>query len=265
MDYQNDEVIWRAHWRLMFDVICSVPRMQQEITIWQTNTPTSGPFQRLAYQIKTLAPTNMNGVAFGPDYVQLIDGFIEYQTDLDQDIRALISNAGLPSPEELGTTSEFIGGENIYIRADISLGGYRDGRSHPVFFFPQDKDPGVQLAETYDADTDSYQLKWTISGQFYAPQGSFHLEEADARHGLRVRQGVKGNANLFETYCDSTPLDDLYTQASHDFPPGMQTFYLGYSPSEGQNLTGRIYYLEFDPNNSCIACPQPAVIELRDR
>ncbi|HNS40129.1 MAG TPA: hypothetical protein PKJ56_07755 [Promineifilum sp.] len=262
MDYQNDEVIWRAHWRLMFDVICSVPRMQQEITIWQTNTPTSGPFQRLAYQIKTLAPTNMNGVAFGPDYVQLIDGFIEYQTDLDQDIRALISNAGLPSPEELGTTSESIGGENIYIRADISLGEGGSLRDYPVFFFPQNEAYGVQLRETFDG---VHQAHWGISNQVHVPQRVFSLEKVDVRHRLRVRQGRESGVDLFNTYCDNTPLDILITSASHDFAPGGQTFYLGCLPHEGMNFIGEIYCLEFDPNNSCVACPRPAVIEPRDR
>lgn len=261
MDEGNNKIEWRAFWRLIFDVIEGVPRMQQEITIWegQSTWPATG-LVRLAYDMKTLAPTAEVGVTRERDRVVLNNGFIEYQTDLDRDIRNLTIAAGIATPEELEGISEPVGGENIYIRADISL--FNDARGeHPIFYFPQADPRGVQLAEIYEPSDDSRRMKWIISSQVYRSQGTFHLEQFEGRHGLRARQAKEVRYDLFDLLVDTLPLDVRYTQATHSFLPGMQTFYLGKTPDHPGGFTGAIYHLVFDPNNTCGRCPQPTAIK----
>lgn len=263
MNGDHNHTEWRAFWRLIFDVIECVPRMQQEITIWEAQGawPSTG-LRRLAYEIKTLVPTQEVNVEREHSRVKMTNGFLEYMTDVDTDIRNLVAAAGLPAPELLEGISEPVGGENIYIRADISLIEPVEG-DNPIFFFPQMEPSGVQLAEIYDSSEDLRRIKWAISNQFYRSQGFFRLDpdEYEGRHGLRVRQSKEVRHELFDFYVDTLPLDVRYTQPTHSFLPGLQTFYLGKTPFHPDNFTGAIYHLTFDPNNSCVRCPQPTAIE----
>lgn len=254
-DQEND---WRAHWRLIFDVIQGVPRMQQEISIWSTDP--GWPATRLAYEIKELQTVRERNVQYGPSWVEFTDGFMEYETNILADIQNLLNSIGIVL-EELTVP---VGDENIYIRADVSLAGGLPGPYNPIFYYPQDIYHSVQLTELVDQSYGTRGIEWIISGQFYRLEEKFRLEpneEHEPRHGLRVRQDVDEGVDHFDFFVDSIPIGKGLTQASHLFESGPQRFFLGHAPNYGLNLTGRIYHVTFDPNNSCGRCPEPTWVD----
>lgn len=253
----NQESNWRAHWRLIFDVINGVPRMQQEISIWSKDP--GWPATRLAYEIKELHTVREQNVQYGPSWVEFTDGFMEYETYILADIQNLLSLTGIML-EELAVP---VGDENIYIRADVSLPAGMPGPYNPIFFYPQDTYYSVQLTELVNQSDGRRGIEWIISGQYYRLEDKFLLEsneDYEPRHGLRVRQDVDEGVDHFDFFVDSIPIGKGLTQASHLFESGRQSFFLGHAPNYGLYLTGRIYHVTFDPNNSCGKCPEPTRI-----
>lgn len=246
---------WRAHWRLIFDVIDGAMRMQREITVWEKPARLGTGMIRFACDIRTLPTVAQVGVTVEADRVVFDNGYLAYEADLDTDIRDLVTSAGLAGGELEGLSVP-VSDQNIYIKADIALLGTVAGGEYPIFFFPQDDTAGVRLVEAYDAGDDARRVRWVISNQRYLTRALFRLEGYEKRHSVRVRQGREDDLDLFDLFADSILLDTRTTVASHFFPAGMQTFYIGRTPDHPDGLTGAVYHLEFDPNNSCPTCPR---------
>lgn len=267
MDYTERGNNWRAHWRLIFDVINHVPRLQQEITVWrkEASWPPPTGLLRFAYSLKELVPSFNGGFNIEADHVFFHDGYIEYVTNIHSDIKDLVLSAGLEIVQPLiSGDSEVVDGENVYIRADVGLhedGVIDDFNRYPIFFFPQSKDTsdGVRLLEAYDASDDSRRIEWTVSQQSYVTHEIFRLERFQGRHGLRVIQDQVSGIDSFKFMVDSYMLDERLTIPNHKFPAGEQVFYIGRTPEFPAGLTGAVYHLEFDPNASCPQCPRPTV------
>lgn len=240
---------WRAYWRILFDVIQGVPRLQQEISIWPING-----LVRLAYQMKELNFAFLGAAAPDHDRVVFNGGYIECDSDLDTDIRALAVSAGL-NTGILGPGSVAINGENVYIRADVAIAEPLD--ESPIFYFPQPGESGVRLLEVYNPAEDNRAVKFSISNQFYLTKNHFSLERFRERHGLQVDQGLDRSRNVFTFVVDSTPLENRPTIADHRFETPMQKFYIGWTPNSSEGLYGAVYHLVFDPNKSCGSCPRP--------
>ncbi len=242
---------WRAYWRIIFDVINGVPRLQQEITIWAENRLT-----RYAHDIKELPLTPQGNVTVESNRVVFNNGYYECVIDLETDIRALAANAGLGEGPLEGLAIS-INGENVSIRADVALFGDPSIPEYPLFFFPQPIAPGIQLIEAIDPGDETRKIKWSVSGQFYVSQLPFTLEQRDARHGVRVRQDRENGAEIFEFLVDSIPVEARFTTPNHQFATSPQIFYIGRTPGHKEGLKGAIAHLEFDPNASCGSCPRP--------
>lgn len=251
---------WRIFWRIIFDVFNGAPRLQLEMTLWERFT-----FKRLGWRVEDLASgiTPIGTVYFVNDRAVFFGGYLECAIYLNQYAQELLYSAGIDIPFEsaLGDRSASLDGENVSIRADVTLYGQSGRTAFPLFYFPQhDKYDvsinGVRLIESVSSGGDRT-IEWEISNQVLTSNSSFTLEEFNAQHGLRVRQDrdTASGDDVYEFLVDSIPLgSQTAAPKEHVFSGDPQTFYIGGTPAYPDGLFGEIAHLEFDPNSSCTNC-----------
>ncbi|HEY1409304.1 MAG TPA: hypothetical protein VF434_10195 [Promineifilum sp.] len=250
---------WRAFWNISFDVFNGTPRTILEITLWDVDN-----VQRLGRRTVPLAHVVEGTVSFTGDVAEFDDGCLLYDLDLNQEVEALLSAAGLPPilELELKGTSISIQGRNVSIEADIALDANAVAagvQRFPIFHYPQPGSNGVRLFEN-SSNMPKRSIDWRLSGGQANSATDFELESDDAYHRIQVAQDLTGGTAVFEYTVDGIPVGLVTTAANHDFDGALQTFFIGGVPdpaNPGNNLRfhGTIGHLEFDPNNSCKNCP----------
>ena len=247
---------WRVFWRILFDVINGVPRLQLEMTLYDF----SSGVNRLGRSVTDLTPVPVGTVHFVNDRAVFFGGYIESEVDLNTIAQDLLISAGIDTGNQLVLEhlSESINGENVSIRVDAVLYEKSGKTEFPLFHFPQpDKEEvpisGVNLVESISTAGDR-NISWEISGQGHMSSSSFSLETFDGQHGVRVRQDEGSSSDVFEFLVDSIPLGDSNTDRTHAFTGELQTFIIGGTPAQPDGLFGEIVHLDFDPNNNCGNC-----------
>jgi hypothetical protein len=259
-------------WRIVFDVVDSNIRLQQEITCWELVEADTHYWRRNERLIVDLQPQIVGYVNLTHDHAEFRGGYIECDT---HDIREFQINClGTPGS---GTSIPF-DGENISIRADVRLPESVDMPEYPFFYLEQkpfvdeNGDPieqpivqPVMLTEQRVHIPDqhlAYQVKWEIDGRPYLARYPFGLNPFEDWHRLRVHQddGPDPDTSVFKFRVDAVPLQPRNLEVgpnNYQFDSVPQRLIIGGKPDLDGNiigLHGDIAYLEFDPNDSCRKC-----------
>jgi hypothetical protein len=244
---------WRVFWRIIFDVLDSSPRLQLEMTLWKLS-----PLNRLGRLVIDLTPgmSTVGTVFFVDSKAIFVGGYLECELDLNRHARDLLSMAGIDVDDEANweNVSRSINGENVSIETEVALFDLKPEPDYPIFYFPQrDSRTGVRLLESV-TQTGNRRVVWEISDQTMNSNPSFSLEKFEGQHRVRVRQGLdRDEKSIFNFLVDSIPAGTGRTDPDHRFTGEPQTFYIGATPDH-RGFVGEITRLDFDPNNSCIAC-----------
>lgn len=270
---------WKFFWRIIFDVVDTDPviesgvakvvgakaRVRVELTVWDTVQR-----QRLGRRMSAPLPVvELGNVTYNHEEAVFDGGGLRCSVNLRSEMEALLNGIGISISGELEglvNLAEAIQGENVNIVADIQLGANPSGNDYPIFRFPQPDRGVVSLSESF-ATPHKQVVKWEISGHPFLPSPGFELNQNDPRHRIRVRQSLSplnpSAPNVYWVLADSLPLGfwDEGMANEHAFDDRPQTFYIGgylANPSDPASLVpfyGKIFHLDFDPNDSCAKCP----------
>lgn len=279
MELNDSTRYWKFFWRIIFDVVDTdpiiesgiakvagaEPRVRLEVTLWDTDLR-----QRLGRRMSEPLPVVLLGmVTFNHEEAVFDGGGLQCQVHLLDEMQALLDDAEIGinlSMGEMANLAQAIQGENVNVVADVQLGANPGDSSYPIFHFPQpDLMPGVFLAESVTANGKQV-VNWEISGHLFPPSPEFELVSNDPRHRIRVRQSWSPDSsldpNVYWVLADSLPLgywggvvNDHAFEANNP-----QTFYIGgyladsTDPASLVPFYGKIYHLDFDPNDSCGRC-----------
>ena len=247
---------WKVFWRINFDVINSVPRLQLEMTLWEF-TNGNVRLERSVTDL-TFGMVPMGIVSFVGDRAIFEGGYLDCTVDLDIEAAKLLNLRGIPLPPMsavIEEESESLGGENINIRADVVLNPQSGKEIFPLFYFPQPNMDGVRLIENLLPDGNQA-IDWAISSQAPIHSVGFNLAGADLQHRVRVQQDSgTGGLDQYELLADSLPVGTGSTIPNHLFSGATQQFFIGATPDLQLEFFGEIVSLEFDPNGTCKNCP----------
>jgi len=244
---------WQVFWRITFDVIDGVIRLQQELTWWEMrHEANEWVFTRRDRVVEDLPYTLQGAVTIERDRAVFRGGYLEGQT---LDLLAYVQKRLGPAANLSGLTSLSLG-ESIAIRADVKLHPLGDGE-YPVFYLSQpDAPPGVRLLEVVRGGQRRW-IEWHISNQALHSPEPFRIAHFDDWHALRVRQDEDTAAGhqVYEFLVDSIALgNEKADPGVHKFDTGPMTFYIGATPDHLGGLHGEITHLDFDPSDSCVRC-----------
>lgn len=244
---------WRVFWRITFDVINGVARLQQEMTLWTEQ----GDRIRLGRRVKDLIPVKHGIVHYINDRAIFVGGHLECTIDLTADATALLMAVFGSAPEQesvLEGITSAIDGENISAIADLVTYDVQGVDEYPIFSFPQPQN-GVSLSEHVDRTVHvGRTIDWQISPPAVGQLAPFALDDFYGQHRVRVRQEMEGGGQIFKHLIDSISLGTTSTGSTYEFLTTPFSFYIGRTPSQA-GLYGEISHLEFDPHDSCGNCP----------